>query len=82
MEMELLVKAGMPPISAISAATGGNSELFRLTDKLGAIRSGMLADLVVLDGDPLADIRNTRRLRLVMKEGRVVTDRLLSDLQV
>ena len=79
LELELLVKAGMPPMAALCAATGGNAQLFGLGDKLGELRQGRLADLVVLDADPLEDIRNTRRLRLVMKEGRVVSDGLFSD---
>ncbi|SHI03603.1 Imidazolonepropionase [Sporobacter termitidis DSM 10068] len=77
-EMALLVAAGLSPMDAICAATRGNAELFRLQDKLGTIQAGKLADLVVLDADPLADIRNTRQIKLVMKEGRIMVDRLLA----
>ena len=79
MELELLVNAGMPPIAALAAATGGNANLFGLGGRLGTIQVGQLADILVLDGDPLVDIRNTRRIRLVIKEGRIVTDRMLSE---
>ena len=78
-ELELLVQAGMAPLEALAAATAGNARLFGLEDRLGTVESGKIADLVVLDADPLADIRNTRRLRLVMKAGRVMADMLLSE---
>lgn len=78
-EMELLVSAGLMPMEAICAATGGNAKLFRMDDKLGTVQAGKIADLVVLGADPLTDIRNTRQILLVIKEGRIMIDRMLSD---
>ena len=77
-EMELFVSAGLAPLEVLRIATKGNAELFRLDSELGTVEAGKLADLVVLDADPLADIKNTRKIALVIKEGRVVTDRMLA----
>jgi imidazolonepropionase-like amidohydrolase len=78
-EMELFVSAGMTPMEVICIATRGNAILLGLQDTLGTIRAGRTADLVVLGADPLADIRNTRHICFVMKEGRVMVDRMLSE---
>ena len=78
-EMELMVSAGMTPMDVICAATKGNANLFRMQDRLGTIQAGKLADLVVLNADPLTDIRNTRKIGMVLKEGRIMMDRLLSE---
>lgn len=77
-EMELLVKAGLTPLEVLCMATAGNAGLFRMQDILGTIQAGKLADIVVLNADPLADIRNTREICLVLKDGRIVVDRLLA----
>ncbi len=81
-ELALLVEAGLPPIDALRAATSGATRFLGLADSVGTIRPGMRADLVVLAGDPLADIRNTRRVLLVVLAGRVLArsdlDALLS----
>ena len=61
-----------------SSATSGNAKLFRLDSAIGVIQPGKLADIVVLDANPLEDIRNTRKIALVVKEGRIVADRMLS----
>lgn len=67
-EMELLVRAGLTPLDALRAATLWAADLLR-ADSLGRLRPGAAADLVVLRGDPLADIRNTRRIERVMLGG-------------
>jgi imidazolonepropionase-like amidohydrolase len=72
-EMELLVKAGFTSMEAIVATTKTASEVLGLGDKIGTIGKGKLADLVVLDGDPLKDIALFQRkdsLLAIMKEGR------------
>jgi imidazolonepropionase-like amidohydrolase len=53
-EMELMAAYGMRPADVLIAATSGNARLFRLSDRLGAIRPGLLADLVAVEGDPSA----------------------------
>ena len=71
-EMELLVKAGMTPMEAIVATTKTASEVLGLEKKIGTLDKGKLADLVVVDGDPLKDIRllqNKDKILLIMKEG-------------
>jgi imidazolonepropionase-like amidohydrolase len=70
-EMELLVAAGLTPGEAISAATRNGALLLRV-DSLGLIVPGNVADLVVLERDPLADIRNTLSIDRVMIRGRML----------
>ena len=68
LEMELLVTAGMSTVDVLRAATSGNARMFGLTDR-GSIRAGLLADLVALEGNPLANIPDVRKVRFVMKGG-------------
>lgn len=69
-ELELLVSAGLTRLEALQTATINPARFLEATDSLGAVERGKLADLVLLDGDPLADIRNTRRIRAVVANGR------------
>ena len=73
-EMELMAAAGMPPAQVLTAATWGNARWFGLDKRLGAVKVGLLADLVAVAGDPVADISAVRRIALVMKGGVVVAD--------
>ena len=78
-ELELLVEAGMTPMQALIAATGWAAGCLGMEDRIGTIEAGKLADLIVVDGDPLADIvllQDKERMRLVMKEGQVYLDRI------
>lgn len=68
-EMELLVESGLTPAQAIVAATMENARFFRIADRLGSIEAGKQADLLLLEGDPLADIRAMRRVQRVMLNG-------------
>jgi len=70
-ELALLVQSGLSPLAALRAATYEPARYFDALDSLGTIAPGKLADLVLLDGDPLADIRNTRRIAAVLTRGRV-----------
>jgi imidazolonepropionase-like amidohydrolase len=70
-EMELMTAAGMSPANVLIAATWGNARWLHLSDKLGAVKPGLLADLVAVEGDPATDISAVRRIRLVMKGGAV-----------
>ena len=75
--IEGLVELGMTPAQAIVAATKNGARACRGLSELGTIEVGKLADLILLDADPLADIHNIRKLRLVVKDGRIVDrDRL------
>lgn len=67
-ELELLVGAGLPPDDAIRAATSNAAALIG-ADSLGAVATGKVADLVILDADPRADITNTRRIHAVVLGG-------------
>jgi imidazolonepropionase-like amidohydrolase len=75
LELGLWVKDGATPRQALLAATRDAAELCGVGTELGTIQPGKLADLIVVDADPLGDITNLRRLRLVFKEGRLVSDR-------
>lgn len=77
-EMEMLVEAGLTPLQALKAATSWPAELLegkngaRGGAKIGSIRPGNFADLVVVSADPLSDISNTKKIERVMKNGRWV----------
>ena len=70
-ELELMVQAGLTPRQALTAATRYGAEWLRAND-LGTLDIGKWADFVVLEADPLADIRNTRRIRSVYIAGQSV----------
>lgn len=69
-ELAFLVEAGLPPLEALKAATIGPARFLGLERSLGTVEPGKTADLVLLDADPLADIRNTRRIAGVVVNGR------------
>ncbi len=68
-ELELLVNYGMKPAEVLRAATVVAAKTLRLDDRLGAIKPGLLADLVGVQGDPTHDIKTMRQVKLVMKDG-------------
>jgi imidazolonepropionase-like amidohydrolase len=74
-EMELMVRYGMRPADVLIAATSANARFFHVDDRLGAVKPGLLADLVAVEGDPSADISALRAVRLVVKGGEVVRER-------
>jgi imidazolonepropionase-like amidohydrolase len=69
LEMEAMAAAGMTPMEVIVAATRTSADAMRRLNDFGTLERGKLADLVVLDADPLADIHNMRRVRQVMRGG-------------
>ncbi|HEX9692617.1 MAG TPA: amidohydrolase family protein [Gemmatimonadales bacterium] len=73
-ELELMVEYGMSAHDALVAATSGNATILGLDDSRGALRAGLLADLIAVDGDPTADISALRNIRLVMLGGLVVRE--------
>ncbi|QCR23118.1 amidohydrolase family protein [Pontibacter sp. SGAir0037] len=68
-EMEMMVEYGMKPVDVLRSATSVNADVFRISEKVGRIKAGMLADIVVVDGNPAEDISRVRQVRLVMKDG-------------
>ena len=71
-EMACLCEAGIPPLEVLTMATRGNAELLNMADRIGTIEPGKEADLIVLTNDPLADIRNTKTIELVLSRGKVM----------
>lgn len=71
-ELALLVRAGLRPAEALEAATRGPAAYLGALDSLGTVATGKVADLVVLDADPLAEITNTRRVHAVVANGRLL----------
>jgi len=82
-ELARLVDAGLTPLAALQAATLNPARFLHATDSLGTVEVGKLADLVLLDADPLADIHNTSRIAGVIVNGRFIDsaerERLLND---
>lgn len=71
-ELELMVKAGLTPSEALATATRNAAEFLGRQKQWGTIERGRMADLVLLEGNPLEDIRNTRRIAAVVLGGRVL----------
>jgi len=71
LEMDAMQRAGMAPAQVLIAATSGNARIFRLADR-GEVRPGLIADLVVVDGDPTISVSAVRNVRMVMKGGQIV----------
>lgn len=73
-EFALLVKAGLTPLEAIRTATVNAADHFQLTAEIGSIAAGKAADIIAVDGDPLANIRELETVDFVMKGGKVWKD--------
>lgn len=74
-ELELLVASGLTPAQALTAASSAAATALHLESKIGTVRTGLLADLVAVDGDPTRDIGALRKVKLVMKDGVLYGDR-------
>jgi imidazolonepropionase-like amidohydrolase len=70
-EIELMAAAGMPAAQVLIAATSGNAHSFHIGEQLGTVKSGLLADLIAVEGDPTRDIHAVRAVQFVMKGGKV-----------
>jgi imidazolonepropionase-like amidohydrolase len=84
-ELALLVEAGLTPAEALKAATLNPAKFLNLLDKLGTVEAGKTADMVVLDADPLEDIRNTKKVDAVVIGGRFLNrgtlDKMLAEVE-
>lgn len=85
-ELELLVQAGFTPMEALQTATIKPAEFIGIADSLGTVEPGKIADLVLLDANPLEDIRNTRKIAGVVIDGHYLSkqdlDKLLEQTEV
>jgi imidazolonepropionase-like amidohydrolase len=84
-ELQLLVEAGLTPMQALQTMTRDAARFVRRERSMGTVTAGKVADLVVLDADPLADIRNSQRIDAVVTRGRLITreqrTRMLADVE-
>ena len=71
-----MVTLGLTPVQALQAGTTNAAELMGWSDRIGAIRPGLFADIVAVKGDPLADIRSLQHVQFVMKDGVVYKDEI------
>jgi imidazolonepropionase-like amidohydrolase len=71
-ELQALVAAGLPPAAVLRAATRDAAVALGAGEQLGRIEPGYLADILLLDADPLADVRNLSRVRAVIRDGHVI----------
>jgi imidazolonepropionase-like amidohydrolase/cyclophilin family peptidyl-prolyl cis-trans isomerase len=82
MAIEGLVELGMTPAQAITSGTKNGALAARLDKDIGTLEPGKIADLVILDADPLADIHNIRKVRSVMKAGKLINPAMLPEHRV
>lgn len=71
-EMEMMVDYGMKPIDVLRSATSINADVFGYSDKIGRIKPGLLADIIAVEDDPSIDIKNIRKIKLVIKGGEII----------
>jgi imidazolonepropionase-like amidohydrolase len=75
---EYVYNLGMSPLEAITCATQNNAIILGIDDKVGTLKEGMLADLLIVDGDPSRKIDDLDAVSLVLREGAIVVDNMLS----
>lgn len=78
-EMELFVAAGLPPLAALQASTINPAELMGMAERLGTVDEDKAGDLIILDGNPLVEIRNTRKIWKVISRGVVLSGEYHAD---
>lgn len=71
-EFKVMTDLGMSPMEALKSATGNDAELLGVSQKLGTLEKGKLADIIAIPGDPTQDITATERVSFVMKEGKII----------
>lgn len=70
-ELEAMVKVGMSPVETLRSATSINARVLHLENQIGSVKAGLLADLIAVEGDPTRDVSAVRKIKLVMKNGKV-----------
>ena len=71
-ELEIMVDYGMKPTDALKSATSINADIFHVEREVGRIKTGLLADILVVEGNPTQNISDIRKVKLVMKDGKIV----------
>jgi len=79
-ELALFVRAGLSPLEALRTATYNPAKYFGMQDSLGTIEQGKIADLVLLEANPLEDIRNTQKIAAVVIGGKILNKATLQDI--
>jgi imidazolonepropionase-like amidohydrolase len=74
-ELETMMKFGMRLVDAVRSATSVNARVLHMSDKIGAVKPGLLADLIAVEGDPTRDVGALRKVRFVMKGGTVYREK-------
>jgi imidazolonepropionase-like amidohydrolase len=69
-ELETMVEAGMSPLAAIRSATISAAALLGMSESIGSVTRGTMADLIAVEGNPLEDVRTLQHVLFVMKAGR------------
>ena len=73
-EMEMMVDYGMKPLEVLKSATSVNAAVFGYANKIGSIKTGLLADVIAVEGDPSVDIKAIRSIRLIIKGGKLIKE--------
>lgn len=73
-EMEMMVDYGMDPLDVLKSATSINADVFGYGDRIGRIKKGLLADIIAVQGDPSVEIKNIRKLKMIIKGGQVIKE--------
>ena len=68
-EMEMMVDYGMKPVDVLRSATSINADVFKINKRVGRIKQSLLADILIVQGDPSKNIKDIRNVKLVMKNG-------------
>jgi imidazolonepropionase-like amidohydrolase len=71
-ELEMMVEYGMKPIEVLKSATSTNADIFHYANQIGRVKAGLLADLIAVEGNPTQNIKDIRKVKLVMKGGEIV----------
>ena len=75
-ELELMVDAGMTPLEVIVTGTRNAADNLGKASELGTIEPGKLADIIAVSGDPLTNVGDTRKIKLVIKDGKILVNKI------